>query len=134
MPWNIFHLTQKDTRYGLCTKLAPWTPTERGKVLKLVCRISKGMEFASCDPRLKGLFVLEGTGRKPWVWQNRTGWTDKPGTTYTLKDIPQTATRLELYRYNSHDKPWKELDIRGKSSVELTELPQQETLMFLARR
>jgi hypothetical protein len=134
MPWNIFHLTDKDIHYGLCTKLTPWTPTGRGKVLQLVCRVSKDMEFVSCDPRNKGTFVLEGTGRKLWVWQNRTGWTDKPGTTFILKGIPKQSTKLEVYRYNSWNKPWKELDVSGKDSVELTNLPPDETLMFLSRR
>ena len=134
MPWNIFHLTQKDTEYGLCIKLTPWTPTGRGEVLWLLCQVSKGMELVSCDPRGRGVFVLEGSGRKLWVWQNRTGWTDKPGATFTIAGIPKGAARLEIYRYNSSDKPWKTIDVRGKATTALTDLPLQETLMFLARR
>jgi len=132
-PWSIFHLTKKDEHYGLCTKLSPWTPTARGRVLQLVCRISRGLQFVSCDPREGGLFVLQGPGRKLWVWQNRTGWTKKPGGAVTINGVPRDMLRLEIYRYNSWDKPWRILNISRKTSVTITDLPQQETLMFLAR-
>ena len=134
MPWNIFHTTQKDDHYGLCTALAPWTPTARGKVLRLVCTASRGMEFVSCDPRGKGLFVLAGGGRKLWVWQNRAGWTDTPAATYTVTGIPPGTARLEVYRYNSWDAPFKTADVAGKASATVTGLPREETLMFLTGR
>ena len=82
---------------------------------------------------LERLFVLAGGGRKLWVWQNRTGWTDTPGATFTVKGIPPAAAWLEVYRYNSWDKPWKSLDVRRGAEAALTDLPRQETLMFLAR-
>jgi hypothetical protein len=66
MPWNVFHLTTQNTHYGLCQQLDPWTPVDRGKVLQLVCSLTKGMEFVSCDPKHKGEFILAGEGRKLW--------------------------------------------------------------------
>ncbi|HUU93659.1 MAG TPA: hypothetical protein VM238_20905 [Phycisphaerae bacterium] len=134
LPWNIFNLAAKDDHYGLCTQLAPWTPTARGKVLRMVCRLTRGTEFVACRPKGKGEFVLEGGGRKVWVWQNRKAWTDRPGPAYRVTGIPAAATTLDVYRYNSWDGPWRTFEVGGKDAFTVSGLEPGETYLLLARR
>jgi len=129
MPWNLFNLTTKDKNYGLCSQLDPWTPVARGRVVQLVCELTKGMDFVSCDPKGKGEFVLEGTGRKLWVWQNRKAWTNHSGTTFTIRDIPSGATKIEVYGWDGLSQTIKLDDGR---SCEIQHLSPGETYMFLA--
>ena len=91
------------------------------------------MEFTACRPREKGAFVLEGDGRRMWVWQNRKGWTDRPGPSYTVVEIPAGARRLEVYRWNSWSGPWRTVAVAGKRSVTVDGLETEETYMFLAQ-
>jgi hypothetical protein len=129
MPWNLFNLTAKDINYGLCTQLEPWTPVARGRVLKLVCDLTKGMDFVSCDPKHRGVFILEGPGKKLWVWQNRTAWTSHPSKTLTVQDIPGDATELSVYGW---DGLRQEVKCDGKPSIVVRDLVVGETYMFLA--
>lgn len=129
MPWNIFNPTTKDANYGLCTQLDPWTPVARGKVLRMVCELTRGADFVSCDPRGSGEFVLEGNGRRIWVWQNRKAWTDHPGTTFTVRDIPKGAKELSVYGW---DGLRQTIQLDGKSSIEVQQLTPDETYMFVA--
>lgn len=129
LPWNIFHTTKRDPHYGLCTQLAPWTPTARGKVLASVCRLTKGMAIVSCDPKKTGVTVLEGRGRKLWVWQNRKGWTDRPGTEFTLRDVPKDARRLEVHAW---DGLRRAIELNGRAELSVTNLKPDQTYMFLA--
>lgn len=128
MPWNIFHLTSRDTNYGLCTQLDPWEPVARGEVLRLVCRLTDGMNLVSCDPKRSGIFVLEGANTKLWVWQNRKAWTKKPGTSFEIHQLPQNATQLSVYAWNGLRQ---EIALVGQKSAEVSELNPGETYMFL---
>ncbi len=128
-PWNIFHTTERDEYYGLCTQLDPWTPTARGEVLQLVTRLTQGMEFVALAPRDRGEFILEGDGRKLWVWQNRPYWTDRPGSSYTITDLPADARRLEICGW---DGLRRSIDLAGQKSLTLDDLAENETWMFLA--
>ena len=132
LPWNIFNLAAKDEHYGLSESRDPWRPTARGKVLHMVCRLAKGMEFTACRPRKEGEFVLEGGGRTMWVWQNRKAWTGRPGTSYTVAPIPADARALEVYRWNSWSGPWRTLPVAGKGECTVDGLDVGETYMFLA--
>jgi hypothetical protein len=129
MPWNIFNLTTQDTNYGLCTQLSPWTPVARGKVLKLVCELTDDVEFVSCDPKGSGEFVLEGPGKKVWVWQNRKAWTNDPGTSFTLRGIPKNVNKLAIYGW---DGLRRTIELNGEASVLVEELTPGETYMFVA--
>lgn len=130
-PWNIFHLTTKDTNYGLCEQQDPWMPTARGKTLQLVCRLSAGMRFVSADPKAAGLFVLEGNGKKLWVWQNREKWTDRLGTSITIDGIPAGTQKLEVYGW---DGLRKEVAVGQSDRLLVEQLIPGETYMFLARQ
>ena len=129
MPWNVFNLDTRDDHYGICTQLDPWTPTARGKVIRSVGLLTKGMMFTHCDPK-QGEFVLEGDGRKMWVWQNRKGWTREPGESYTLAGIPPAAKAIEVFGW---DGLLKSIDIAGRTSVKIDGLRVDETWMFVAR-
>jgi len=129
MPWNVFNTTEKDTNYGLCIKQAPWEPTARGKVLMAVVALTGGMEIVSCDPRKTGVTVLAGAGRKMWVWQNRKGWTDRPGTSFEIRDIPAGVRRIEVHAW---DGLRKRIDTDGRSRLVVEGLELDQTYMFLA--
>ena len=128
-PWNIFHTTERDEHYGLCTQLDPWTPNARGEVLQLVTRLTQGLDFVALAPRDRGELILEGGGRKLWVWQNRPHWTDRPGNNYTITDLPADARRLEIYGW---DGLRRSIDLAGQTSLTLDGVTENETLMFLA--
>jgi hypothetical protein len=127
--WNIFNLTDKDVNYGLAAQLDPWKPTARGKVLTMVCDLTRGMEFTSVDPRGTGVSTLEGEGRKLWAWQNRKGWTSMPGTVFTIKQLPPGAEKLDVYAWSGL---LKSIPITGGTDVTVTDLPTEQSLMFVA--
>lgn len=129
LPWNIFHTAERDPHYGLCKRLSPWSPTARGQVLQLVCRLTRDMEIMSCDPKGTGITILEGRGRKLWVWQNRPGWSTQSGSQFTLTDLPPPTAKIEVYGWNGRRRT---LQRKRQSAVKLTDLPTEETLMFLA--
>lgn len=129
-PWNIFHTPGQDPEYGMSESLAPWQPTARGKVLKLVAELTRGMRFVSLDPRKSGVFVLEGGGKKLWVWQNRKAWTDRPGPTFTLTDLPTGARVVEVYGW---DGLRTTVPVTDPKACTIENLPGEETYMFLAK-
>lgn len=87
------------------------------------------MDFVSCDPKGRGEFVLEGAGKKLWVWQNRKAWTNHPGTTFTIRDIPANSTKLSVYGW---DGLRQTVDVAGKRTIQVQQLSPGETYMFLA--
>jgi hypothetical protein len=131
LPWNLFHDAEKDTQYGMLRKYEPYEPSPRGAVLQLVLRLTDGMRFTSLDPRKTGVFVLEGAGRKMWVWQNRKGWTDQPGPSFTVRGVPAWARKLEVYGWDGL-RTARPLD--GRPACSVTDLPGDETYMFVATR
>ena len=130
MPWNIFHLESRDEHYGLSQQADPWTPNARGRVLEMVCRLTAGAEMTSVDPRGTGVTVLEGVGRKVWVWQNRPGWSSLHGGALTVRDIPSGATEIAIYG-------WKGLErtapTEGRAEMEIADLEAGQTWMLVAR-
>jgi hypothetical protein len=130
MPWNLFNTPAQDAEYGMAVQLSPWTPTARGKVVRLVGELARGMRYLSCDPKGKGEFVLVGDGRKLWVWQDRKGWTPQPGESYTVTGIPKAAKTLAVHGW---DGLLKTIPLAGRSSVKVDGLRLEETWMFLAK-
>ncbi|GAB2671556.1 hypothetical protein ACFQWB_13440 [Paenibacillus thermoaerophilus] len=132
MPWSLFHRSQQDGWYGIG---APSTdPPDRWparlKVLGLVTAVAKGTYFESMDPRGKGEYVLAGSGKKLWVWQNLKGWSNRTGTRYRVVGIPGIATELSVYRWNGL---WRTYPIEGQTEFTVTGLEPEETYMFLAK-
>lgn len=128
LPWNIFNLTTKDQSYGLCTQLSPWTPTARGRVLALVCELTRGMDFTAAAPKGKGEYVLEGGGRKLWVWQNRKAWTNHSGSRFTVEGIPTGVQELKVYAWDGLKKT---IPVSG-SAMSIEGLTEGQTWMILA--
>jgi hypothetical protein len=130
MPWNIFNPASKDVEYGLTTSPLPsWMPTARGKVLAMVCELTRGMDIKSVDPKRSGVTVLEGGGRKLWVWQNRPGWSKLAGTNFTITDIPARTTTVEIYGWDGLRKTESP---GGETKLTIVDLPASETLLFVA--
>jgi len=127
-PWNLFNEATKDTEYGMRVQLDPYVPSPRGDVLKLVLGLTKGMTFAARDPRKTGEYVLTGNGKKLWVWQNRKGWTNHPGNSYTVTDIPVGTRRLEVYGWNG----LRQVVPAHETSLTIQNLGPEETHMILA--
>jgi hypothetical protein len=127
MPWNIFHRAEQDEYYGMSLQTKPWKPTLRGEVLQRVCTLIQDMDFVQCDPKESGTFHLSNGESHLWVWQNRKGWTNQPGHAFTLDSLPPKATTLEVYNWEGLKNT---VNIQGKTSLTLTELPQEETLLF----
>ncbi|NTU72703.1 hypothetical protein HGB07_00810 [Candidatus Roizmanbacteria bacterium] len=129
-PYSLFEkFSDTDCTYGLNTSMNPFSPTASGKVVALVADKMYGMNWVSLDPRGKGEFVLEGNSKKMWVWQDRTGWTNHPGTSYTLNDSPLNSTKLEVYGW---DGLRKTINLSQQSTYTITQLPGNETYMFIA--
>ena len=131
MPWNIFNLATKDENYGLTANPSPWTPTARGKVLAMACKLARGMKFTSVDPKNTGVSVLAGDGRKLWVWQNRPGWSNIAGSSFTLIALPADTTTVDIYGW---DGLRKTVSAAGQTTLTLDDLSPNETLIFEASK
>ena len=94
-----------------------------------MCEVTDGTKFVSCDPKKSGEFVLEGPGRKIWVWQNRKAWTNHPGATFALRGVPGNATQLSIYGW---DGLRRTIELDGEASVDVEQLTPGETYMFVA--
>ena len=131
LPWNIFHTPGSDDHYGLTLKNTPWTPTLRGDVLRRVCQLTQGTHFTSLDPRQSGIFVLQGTDKTIWVWQNRQGWTDRPGSQFMLEDLPRGTESIDVYGSGGLRAT---VNVKGKSDVQIQNLALEQTTMFVGHR
>ncbi len=129
-PWNLFNDSASDENYGLRVAFDPPQMTKRGDTLRMVLALTRGMRFERRDPRGAGEFVLSSAGRRLWVWQNRAGWTNHPGTAFTLTGIPRGATRVEVYGW---DGLRRTLPTAGQSTLTVSGLPGDETTLFLTR-
>ncbi|GAA3408162.1 hypothetical protein ACFFNY_12355 [Paenibacillus hodogayensis] len=128
-PWSLFKSQAADPLYGLNTSLTPWTPTARGQTLERALAAAEGMALVSADPKQTGEYVLEGAGKKMWVWQNRPYWTNHPGTSYTVSGIPAGSDRLEVIGW---DGIRQTLPLSGQTSYTVTGLAENETYMIVA--
>ena len=130
LPWNLFHTQAKDPQFGMVLTETPYTPTPNGAVLKLVMELCQGTRGVAADPRRTGMIALRGADRTIWVWQNRTAWTDQPGTSITLDGVPAGAKEVEIYGWDGKRatvalKPGKPAVIDG--------LVPEQTTMFVVR-
>lgn len=128
-PWSLFNSATTDTFYGLSSSPDSWVPVTRGKTLENVIEKTKGMSFISLDPKKTGEYVLNGSSKKLWVWQNLDYWTNHPGTSYTINGLPNGTYKLEVIGWNGVRQT---IAISGKTSYTINNLAVGETYMFLA--
>ncbi len=130
-PWNIFYDFSKDTQFGMSADLENYEPSPRGKVLDLVLELTEGMTLVAADPLGSGMLALIGEDRTMWVWQNRTGWTDRLGESVTLHGVPADATKLTLYHWQGLSRR-VELPADHGGTFSVAGLEPGETWMFIA--
>ncbi|MEM6820670.1 MAG: hypothetical protein AAF558_01840 [Verrucomicrobiota bacterium] len=132
MPFSLFG-QENIKSWGLAAQLNPWTPTVRAKVWEMLLPLIDGVDLELLDPLVTGTFVLRGNGKKIWVWQNRGAYSDIAGGTFPLTRIPSNASTLEVYRYDSSPNvPFRTINLDGRENRQLTNLPTDQTLLFVA--
>ncbi|RAI40362.1 hypothetical protein CH341_23940 [Rhodoplanes roseus] len=100
LPWNLGDTVRVDgPAYAMADTENPWTPDPRAVVLRTVMQLAGDMRFTALDPLDTGMFRLESDEAILLVWQNRPGWTDKPGRTWTV-DLPDWARTAELWGFD----------------------------------
>jgi len=131
LSYSAAELVSEDANFGLTQQFTPsWVGTPRAITQQLVAQLGSGMSWVSADPTTKGLFIMAGAGTKLWAWQDRTGLTNTPGTSFTVTGIPTTATKLNVYGYNGFRQAIT--FPTGTTSRTVTGLPGNETYMFWA--
>ncbi|MEM6820673.1 MAG: hypothetical protein AAF558_01855 [Verrucomicrobiota bacterium] len=130
-PYNINTLAPGagGPNYGLALDLDPWVPDPRGEVIELVTDLTKDLAISKVETSNKGVIELEGAGKKMWVWQNRSNYSNIAGTSFTIQGIPSGISEIAVYR---HSGLLNMVSTGGQSDLTVTNLPQDETLMFLA--
>jgi Secretion system C-terminal sorting domain len=125
----------------------PWLGNGRGRCLQMISNLTTGMSFTSVDARRTfggtttgtGKYILDGGGKRLWVWHNKNNWTNATGTSFTCTGIPAGTVKIDVYRYNSCSQtvgttgtlvPYATATISGQTSYTFTGLPADETLMF----
>ena len=140
-PFQYSTTTAGHPQFGMADVDWLWQGNVKGRAYQMVSRLTAGMQFVSLDPGGSGEFVLEGDGKRLIVWQNAEGWTDHPGSTFTVENIPAGATRLEVYRYDSWTQlygghggipnPFQSINLSGETSYTVTDVPTGECYMFM---
>jgi hypothetical protein len=126
--WNLFDTMASDNSYGSCTTLSPWQPTARGAAYSQVAHLTSGMTIVAADPYKSGSYILASRDKKMWVWQDRVHWTNIPGAACTLTGVPKGAKTLQVYGW---DGLRKTIPLHGAATVEIDNLPGNETYMFM---
>lgn len=132
MPFSLLLTPEEDPWYGLFSGKTDASTglTARANVLRMVSKLTSGMYFEYLDPKVTGTYVLSGSFKKVWVWQNRKEWTNQPGTEFTISGIPSYATKIYIYRWSGL---WKTIGLKQSvASYRITGLVPEETYMFVA--
>ena len=99
-PWNLGDTERVDgPAYGMANSENPWSPDPRAVVLRTMLRLAGDMKFTRLDPFGSGTYTLEGSDGQLIVWQNLTGWTDKPGRAWEVT-LPSWAQIAELWGWD----------------------------------
>ncbi|WP_400768056.1 hypothetical protein [Methylosinus sporium] len=99
MPWNLGDTGAiEGPSYAMAAGAAPWRPEARAIVLRNLIALAGAMHFVSID-REKGLLTLEGPNGRLLVWHDLEGWTDAPGSAWTVP-LPEWAAAAELWGWD----------------------------------
>lgn len=115
--------------YAMATHRSPWAPDLRSKVLQTVLSLGGDMHFTALDPKGSGMFTLTDGKAVLHVWQDLDGWTDAPGTRWTVP-VPDGATVAELWGWEGLRRTIK---VKSGTEVTVEGLKIGETYMLLIR-
>jgi len=121
-----------DTAYstGIARNLNPWTPKSRGKTWEMTLNLIRNCDFTYADPLDEGIYLLEGTEKKIWVWQNRPQWSSRYGQDFLLQEIPAGSDWIYHYTWAGLQDSF---EVPG-SELLLPSLSKGETHLFLAKK
>jgi hypothetical protein len=133
LTWNLFNTEATDPVYGMCRVLDPWQPTPKGRMFQAVMQLTAGMVLTHLDPKGRGEYVLEGGGRKLWVWQDYPKWSTVAGTSYTVTGLPAGTKQVQVYDGRGWDGPARTVAVPdGATTVTVDGLAPLGTYLFLA--
>lgn len=128
-PWNLGDTPRVDgPHYAMAAEENPFAPEIRGLVFKMVLQLAGDMTVTASD-RARGLVTLSGPAADLIVWQNRPGWTDRPGHSVEI-ELPSWAQSLEVWGW---DGLRRRLPARPGRLV-VDDLKDNETIMFRVPR
>lgn len=129
MYWSLFR-EGPSYLYGT-NSITPISYRVTGSVYKRILTVVHDMIITLADPKGRGEYVLEGGGKKVWVFQNiHPTWSSIYGDAYTVTNIPSTATTLEIW---NHTGVLSTVPTNGNSSVTV-DTPPGQTYVILAPR
>lgn len=98
-PWNLWR--QGNDTWFMAAQTSPRVERWHGITFSMLMNIVHDMAFVSTDPRDTGVHKLAGGGKTAWVFQNiAAGWSSIFGSTFTISDIPDGASQVEVYDGN----------------------------------
>lgn len=129
LPFTL-NAIESEKNFGLAVDANASVPSERVAVWKRLNELTQGMSFTQYSPNFFGTYELAGNGKKMWVWQNRKAYTGFPGKSVVLHGVPTDATKVDIHTYQGL---YNTVTLQpGQTSISLDQLPENQTLMFVA--
>ncbi len=126
---------------GMAVSKFPYLGVAKGKTHAMLAFITKGLKLSQSDTK-KGIDILDGKEKKMWVWHNRKEWSSIRGSSFEIKNLPEYAKVIEVYRYDSwkmeegcsgQPDPLKRINLnKGQQSIKIDGLDSGQTYMILA--
>ena len=139
LAWEPLTTFLGNRNWGLAKSKAPYEGRLAANVLQLNSHLTTGMSFTRIDHD-REVFELEGNGNRLVAWQNWDGWSSIAGNTFTIKDIPPGAKRLEVFDalswesgpgFSGVPKPLQTHFLKGTPSLTLKGLETDRTYLFM---
>ena len=72
--------------------------------------------------------LLQGDDKTIWVWQDRKSWTDRPGSNFTIEQVPKGIETIEVHTYEG---PKARIQVKGQTRIQIKDLAPEQTYMFV---